>query len=208
LVQSNYIEMSVVSVLTARTSTYLGFIITVSLIRIIAAVRCPNCNGDFVSLGRHAWRCKARMTSSASVALVTPVQQLNSGIHSSDSVHGALNSPPAASTTDTETCLCGRKCKGRWGLKLHQRACGFLKSLGAGDLLVQALFEQACSLYELTPHPPTPLPPIVESYDFSITLPTSVNLDIKPGSKLPKTKERWAEVNTYFYALFALLNRF
>jgi len=74
----------------------------------------------------------------------------------------------------------------------------------AGDWLAQALTEQASD--EPTLHP-TPLSSIVESYDSPFTLPSSstasVNLDIKPGLKLMKTKERWAESNTYFHKLFA-----
>lgn len=174
-----------------------------SSIRIIAAVRCSYCNGDYVSLGRHLWRCKARVTSSASVAPTTPVLSPQGGSKLPDGVHGEPNN--SAPTNDTETCACGRKCKGRRGLKAHQRACGFFKSLVAGNILVQPPTGPMSPVVDLSPPTaaPSPLTLNSPSTSHSTSSPTLINFDVKPGLKLPKNKERWAEANSYFHGLFA-----
>ena len=110
-------------------------------IRIIEGVRCEYCGEDFVSLGRHVWRCKARVTSSA-----RPLPSTDTPPTGPSSSAGTLQAPiplplvppihPLASdTSDDVHCPCGRLCKGRRGLKAHQRACGFFKSLVQGGLL-------------------------------------------------------------------------
>ena len=80
-----------------------------SLISIISADRCPFCGREFVSLGRHIWRCPARVTSQASVhsshvpfqsPVISPLTVVPSG--------ALVFSPPPESddeTVDHETRL-------------------------------------------------------------------------------------------------------
>ena len=49
----------------ARIVLVMQLAIILRLIRITSAFQCEHCGKDFVSLGRHAWRCTARVTSSA-----------------------------------------------------------------------------------------------------------------------------------------------
>ena len=107
--------------------------IIASIIRIISAVKCQHCNGDFHVLGRHTWRCKGRVTSSESVSPVMPSPK-HKETPPNDNLHGvAVNSLPSVS--EEESCVCGRKCKGRRDLKTHQRSCAFYKSVVDGDIL-------------------------------------------------------------------------
>ena len=49
----------------ARIRLFIQLMTILGLFRIISAVQYEHCGQDFVSLGRHVWRCKARKTSSA-----------------------------------------------------------------------------------------------------------------------------------------------
>ena len=104
-------------------------------------MKCEHCNGDFVSLGRHVWRCCARVTSSVqskpSVAVPTVGNQPNTVNSLPDTSTGSAVPINNIDTPDVEECVCGRRCKGRRGLKAHQRSCGFYKSITRGETLVQ-----------------------------------------------------------------------
>ena len=192
--------------LSSRSISWI--IIISSLIPIILVDRCPFCGREFVSLGRHIWRCPARVTSQASVhSSHVPLQ---SPVISPPTVapSGALVfSPPPNS--DDETCVCGRRCKGRRGLKAHQRACGIFKSLLQGNQL-QAAQRSLTTDGSAPPVAAVCSPPSSvnsspsRSTDSSLLHSPfhSVSLSAKPGLHLPKTKERWAEANTYFHSIF------
>src|SRR6218665_2595192 len=89
-----------------------------------AATICPSCNRNFGSLGRHYWRCNGRMTSQA--------YPTNSGntINSPEApVHltgATLNNmtlqPVINNNSDALQCTCGKMCKGKRGLRAHQRS--------------------------------------------------------------------------------------
>ena len=99
-----------------------------------------------------------------------------------------------------EICTCGRKCKGRRGLKAHQRSCGVFKGLIEG-----------AQLATVSPSHVSTTPPdedhIINQQGAHATLPSPIPmptaLTAKPGLKLPKTKERWSEANVYFHSIFA-----
>ena len=76
-------------------------------------------------LHRHTWRCKGRVMSSESVLPVMPSPK-HKETPPNDNLHGvAVN--PLPSVSEEESCVFGRKCKGRGGLKTHQRSCAFYK---------------------------------------------------------------------------------
>ena len=190
-------------VMDARLRTMVQLVVILGLVRIIAAVKCDYCGQEFVSLGRHVWRCKARVTSSTRPlnAMDTPPVDLPS--HDNPRPVDPPLPPPLPPRDEPEDvlCPCGRHCKGRRGLKAHQRACGFFKGLVQGGPLNPPA---ADPLQAVPPtgspngHPPpsspsTPSPSTPPPYYWSI----------RPGLKLPKTKSRWLEANIYFHNLFA-----
>ena len=174
--------------------SFIQFAMILCLTRIISAVQCEHCGQDFVSLGRHAWRCKARVTSSA-----RPVQAVDTPpIHAAAQSHAPtpgdppLPLPTGLNEPEDTLCPCGRHCKGRRGLKAHQRSCGFFKSLVEGKLLAENIPDQ---------HHPTP-PPSHPSEPPTLLDPPPISCSIKPGLKLPKTKSKWLEANAYFHSRF------
>ena len=102
---------------------------------VIEAAVCPHCNGIFEVLGRHLWRCPARVTSQPANGSPHPpptpprARELDTRVIVKDPhLHGAAIDL-SHDMSDDKICACGRHCKGRRGLKSHQRACGFYKRL-------------------------------------------------------------------------------
>ena len=170
------------------------FAVIISILRIIEAVKCAHCGNDFISLGRHTWRCKARVTSAAypgNILSSPPMTRPTSGIPQP----GIPLIPPNTATNDV-LCVCGRTCKGRRGLTAHQRSCEFYKRLTRGDLLSHLPSDSA------TPPDVTP-PPDDNDHLPRSPPPQHSEVNIKPGVRLPKTKLQWAEANAYFHIQFA-----
>ena len=100
-----------------------------------SAVKCDLCNGDFVVLGRHRWRCtgpKGRFTSAGPTA--PNDDQVNTGqVQPGNNTYTntAINPAPKCQISKDELikCVCGRSCKGRRGLRAHQRCCKAAQSL-------------------------------------------------------------------------------
>ena len=96
-------------------------------ISIVSATVCPHCGKDFVSLGRHTWRCQSRITGPAHPAHNFPVQGGSSTSFQGSVAAGVV--PNVSDVTGSQvavelvTCVCGRECKGRRGLVAHQRTC-------------------------------------------------------------------------------------
>ena len=75
------------------------------------------------SVKRHEWRCKSRGT-----AIATDLQSLH-GAHgpatnqaiSPSILPGPTSVPVDEGSADETTCVCGRKCADRRGLKTHER---------------------------------------------------------------------------------------
>ena len=88
---------------------------------------CSFCGEDFISLGRHTWRCKRKLHQGASQNHVTygnsylPQDLFILNNNMSD------NNDPA--NTEEIKCACGKKCKGLPRLKAHQRSCRTIKTL-------------------------------------------------------------------------------
>ena len=83
-------------------------------------VICSYCGKDFVTLGRHQWRCKKRMPSSH-------------GPNDTINIIMAAGEDPT-DIIETVKCCCGKACRGAMCLKLHQRRCRILEGLNE-DLL-------------------------------------------------------------------------
>ena len=86
---------------------------------LLTCVVCSFCGQDFITLGRHSWRCKQR---------INPAEQDHP--HSSTRDMPVMQSPnvPVSCRTVVK-CCCGKICKGARGLKMHQRSCQVIHGL-------------------------------------------------------------------------------
>ena len=116
---------------------YLFLIIIISAnICVVESTRCPYCNEDFVSLGRHTWRCRARRTSSTPASTTDSIadgNNINNG-HSGNTSYLPMSSQNQANVVFLK-CSCGRSCKGRRGLRAHQRSCAVHNTLLAQNVI-------------------------------------------------------------------------
>ena len=165
--------------------------------------KCPFCNGDFLSLNRHLWRCKGRVTSSQKEEpSAVPLTESQVQRHNIDR---SINIPAAApDTEELLSCVCGKQCKGRRGLRSHQRACKVHSTLSTqstnennnSNATVEShnghndMKENNCNHQEP-----------VSNHENS---PNTTTATAKPGLHLPQTKERWEEANTYFHSIFSV----
>ena len=103
----------------------------------IAATKCQFCHKDFDVVGRHEWRCKARVPSGATSSENPWAQPASRpGGDQANSPHRPTPNSSHGPTTDQVNvtyfeCTCGRKCKGRRGLQSHQRCCTVHRSLSS-----------------------------------------------------------------------------
>ena len=86
-------------------SSFVGLLFT--------CVICSFCGQDFVTLGRHSWRCKERINHAEQDNPSTTTSQMP-----------VMQSPNVVLSKRTVIkCCCGKICKGTRGLKMHQRSC-------------------------------------------------------------------------------------
>jgi hypothetical protein len=155
---------------------------------VICATKCEFCNKEFTCLGRHTWRCPAKSTSSQST-VIQPTRLDNTPIHKSD-VNNAVPISPTPED-DLISCVCGRRCKGRRGLTMHQRSCKTSRQTldqhqeHANSALPSPHPTAASSSTSTPPESGTPL----SAPDPSPAL---------DGVKLPKSKAGWDEANLFF----------
>ena len=92
-------------------------------------MKCEFCNKEFTCLPRHTWRCRAKMTSSEP-PVGSPAQPVDK--HSDRSAENTRMFTSNFSDIRKESSdeivymscsICGKKCKGRKGLVIHQRTC-------------------------------------------------------------------------------------
>ena len=94
----------------------------VTIIGLLAVfVICSCCKNDFEVLNHHSWRCKEKLK-----------HRRNEGNHGNDSVSNNFNivnvDRNEIVNNDCHKCICGKKCKGLHGLKVHQRLCRAITS--------------------------------------------------------------------------------
>ena len=100
------------------------FIILLTRFYLIKGVECEFCHKDFSSIGRHLWRCKAKLTSNnhpivqnqptnnVDGSLETPERSLANTYHVISSTNDLPDIRDNNSHSDNYTCYCGIKCKG------------------------------------------------------------------------------------------------
>ena len=139
---------------------------------------CSFCGNDFVSLGRHIWRCKQRANQAA-----------QNGQENTTELP-ATTTPTVIPTRTVVKCCCGKICKGKRGVKMHQCSCPVIQDID--DELCAHLEEQIRD----------------NNCDGELVNETECNTNFttvgdetplkKRGIKLPKTDSQWATANEYF----------
>ena len=157
----------------------------------LKATICEFCQKDFTCIGRHTWRCPARITSATTN---TPNVSPDSFTTSQETIVNKPITLPADINESQQLirCACGKECKGRRGLKAHQRNCKISK----------LIHEECANIEDLTgdrrqeEEEPQQTDEAGTNSTFIGTDGTTPNA--LPGIKLPKTKQQWAEANLYF----------
>lgn len=167
------------------------------LISSVSATRCEFCGQDFVVLGRHTWRCPARITGSAHPAHNSPVQGVPVTNFQGPIAAGVLPTQTDNGTLAIEltTCVCGRQCKGRRGLTSHQRTCRAFRDLvncQHGNINVNPNDDLNVNS--------SPREASQSSADNEQSSRPSEKL--LAGVKLPRTANEWYVSNTYFHSQF------
>ena len=121
---------------------------------ILTLVICSFCDKDFISIGRHSWRCQQKLRNHNHDELRTP--QVNVVIENQSTV----------SNCSYVKCSCGKRCKGLRGLKTHQRSCRVIEGL-QGDLFEQ--LDNDHNNDDLT------------NDDVTTELLTDIDVEMKPG---------------------------
>ena len=172
---------------------------------------CQFCGREFKALGRHLWRCAAKLNQKPSQTLLNRQENVavdNLGIETTSTtlvnVNGEIvNNLPEGSLTEYDEemqlnndsnniikCHCGKECKGNRGLRAHQRFCKIVDMPELRELFNNEL------LTNIQPSTAETLEHEHENLRFRGEQP------IKPGLKLPKTKEEWTRANDFFKAIF------
>ena len=148
----------------------MNFPTIVCLVSVLAI--CNFCGEDFKVLGRHSWRCKAK------------IKEPETKDSSQPSIEIVLNNEPVVSSE--VTCCCGKKCKGHRGLKMHQRSCRTIHGLSGDSNTIE------------NQHSPDNKNADNENVDIGMLLEQSETPFIKKGVKLPKNNTQWSEANMFF----------
>ena len=147
---------------------------------------CSSCGKDFVSLGRHAWHCKRRITLESDASNRKSI---------TEELPSELRHP--VNTNKSIKCCCGKDCKGIRGLKMHQRTCRVMQ--GLDDELCEQLQEDIENSIRNTSS-------FGEDMENNVADATQMSGDfslIKRGIKPPKSHHEWSTANDHFKAAFS-----
>jgi hypothetical protein len=157
-----------------------------SIAMLLLCVVCSYCGKDFVTLGRHSWRCKQRVNQAEQSGSENPTARKVP----------VVNSPTVVIESRTVVkCCCGKICKGTRGLKMHQRSCRVIHGLNSE--LCSDIEEQAAD----------------NSTDGVLTVGEANNTNLaendtspvlKKGINLPKRDSEWSTANEYFKSALLL----
>ena len=167
-------------------------------------IECEFCKKEFTSLGRHRWRCKARMNMDS---IDSDQRQVINSYHATrpfENNHDFIGENVSITNTNNMvngnnkesentlkehndphrfTCYCGKKCKGLRGLKAHQR------SFYVVDIPnIKELFKMQDEY-------------VSEESDEERNeekLINSVKERVLKGIKLPKNEDQWNIANDFF----------
>ena len=180
-------------------SFYFLIVIVAGLLQNSDAVACRYCNKDFKKVGSHSYRCTARITSPRPLS-----QHRESGPPEPNEMHRSQPATPTSSSSSSAAaataainllghpeikCTCGQGCKGKRGLRAHQRFCKHATNSS-----------ETAPDSEPNEDAPTDLD-TVGVQDQNIGESAYANLKYKPGLKRPTNKEDWNMTNSYFHSI-------
>lgn len=158
--------------------------------------KCEFCQKDFKSLGRHKWRCQARVinrenareTSILNNNVINNLPTLETSLVN----HNGENNPSQLFNNDYDPheddkkdrcyrCYCGRVFNSLRGFNIHRRTCNIMDIPDIKSLLT------APSQNELN-----------EPYNSEITIEHLPKMSTKLGTKLPQNTIEWDRANDYF----------
>ena len=149
----------------------------------LSCVICSFCGKDFVSLGRHQWRCKDK------------IDDTNVFANSNDATSEGINVEPVMSSPTTSIvkksgikCCSGKVCKGARGLKMHQRSCQVIFGLNS-ELLENVFDETECNNVDSEDIEHTETQNCSEHNEYP---------ELRKGINLPKSNSEWLTANEYF----------
>ena len=149
---------------------------------LVVFVICSFCKKDFEILNCHNWRCKEKLK-----------HQRNKDNHGNDRVSDSFNTvnldPNEIVNNDWGKCICGKKCKGLRGLKVHQRSCRAITSLNNDNIVIDNTEQDAIENHFVTKNS--------NQDEFP---------SLKGGVKLPKSPEHWNLANLYFHSELSSIN--
>ena len=94
-----------------RTNIWILFVILLVICNFtyVNATLCNYCGKDFTCIGRHAWRCKAKVTSTFDQAADISINEINSTVNNASTLphNQQRQSIPAELSIDIK-CVCGR----------------------------------------------------------------------------------------------------
>jgi len=140
----------------------------------------------------------AQATNSVTTENPSPPSLATGSHRNSSPTHSSSYSPPAASSAaahdatqkpiDWITCHCGRKCKGRRGLRAHQRRCRTIDALVGIDPNINRAVFNGEVLHVNTNN---------DNITDSISQGVRPVLSLQPvkGLRLPRSKEAWKEAH-------------
>ena len=153
----------------------------------LSCVICSFWGKDFVSLGRHQWRCKDK------------IDDPNVFANLSNPTSEGMNVEPVISSPTTSVakksgikCCCGKVCKGARGLKMHQRSCQVIFGLNS-ELLENVFDEAECNNVDSEDIEHTETPNYNEHDEYP---------ELRKGINLPKSNsERPTSISNFQYCL-------
>ena len=159
--------------------------IRASLLALFATlIICGFCGKEFMSLGRHSWRCKNKVGNEQDSTINT----------TRDMVISTQQCLPVKSCKAVK-CCCGKVCKGARGLKMHQRSCRVIDNLE--DKLQQQMAE-ACDDHSNEENVDQAISPENLSTNCQENFP-----DLMKGIKLPKSPLQWSIAKDFFKLTFS-----
>ena len=162
----------------------------------VSGISCEVCNKDFLSLGRHAWRCKPRITATIGT-IETNNQSLSPNISLATQNNNNVLITQVKNTFDPHEnenkdhkfrCYCGRKFNTYRGLNTHRRSCFFGKTRD-----MKKLFKDTTEVIDVTRNWND------EIIDLITGMPKRF---IKKGVILPNNERDWKSANEFFRSNF------
>ena len=145
-------------------------------------VICSFCEKDFEVLNCHSWRCKEKLKHQRN--------ESNQGNNSvSNNFHTVNLDCNEIVNKDCHKYVCGKKCKGLRGLKVHQRSCRPITSLNNDNIVIDNIEQDA-----------------IENHFVTTNSKQDEFLSLKEGVKLPKSPEDWRLANLCCHSKLSSIN--